>query len=149
MLQIFSEGPDAGGSSAHVPQGPSMLPRLTTRPHNGRRHGLAVSKGSSGGAYLRGAGESQLEWIGDCSNEHATEQGAGFIERKRTQSREKRKTDDRLPLVCLVGYTNAGKTSLLNALAEQAQPYTRTIDCSRLWTRRRDACNCLLARLVD
>ena len=44
------------------------------------------------------------------------------LEDKRGINRNRRRNDDRLPLVCLVGYTNAGKTSLLNALSEAAEP---------------------------
>ena len=63
-----------------------------------------------------------LEMDGFLRNDISPNKELDLLKEKRTQSREKRKTDDRLPLVCLVGYTNAGKTSLLNALAEQAQP---------------------------
>ena len=52
-----------------------------------------------------------------------------LLKEKRTQSREKRKTDDRLPLVCLVGYTNAVRRHC-SMLREQAQPICgRSIVC--------------------
>ena len=79
-------------------------------------------KGAGGGAYLRGAGESQLEMDKRLFNKRISRLKAELadLEDKRGINRNRRRNDDRLPLVCLVGYTNAGKTSLLNALSEAA-----------------------------
>ena len=44
----------------------------------------------------------------------------GAIASKRAVARSKKLDKEDLPLVALIGYTNAGKTSLLNALSEAA-----------------------------
>jgi GTP-binding protein HflX len=127
VLQIFSERAQTREARAQIAlaRAEYMLPRLTTFLTTGAgMDSRSGGKGSSGGAYLRGAGESQLEMDRRLFGKRISRlnKELDLLKEKRTQSREKRKTDDRLPLVCLVGYTNAGKTSLLNALAEQAQP---------------------------
>ena len=127
VLQIFSERAQTREARAQIAlaRAEYMLPRLTTFLTTGAgMDSRSGGKGSSGGAYLRGAGESQLEMDRRLFGKRISRlnKELDLLKEKRNQSREKRKTDDRLPLVCLVGYTNAGKTSLLNALAEQAQP---------------------------
>lgn len=102
-----------------------MLPRLTTFLTTGAgMDARSGGKGSGGGAYLRGAGESQLEMdqrlFGKRIARIKTE--LAEVAAKRGAQRTKRSSDERLPLVALVGYTNAGKTSLLNALADAAEP---------------------------
>ena len=102
-----------------------MLPRLTTFLTTGAgMDARSGGKGSGGGAYLRGAGESQLEMdqrlFGKRIARIKTE--LAEVAARRGAARTKRSSDERLPLVALVGYTNAGKTSLLNALADAAEP---------------------------
>ena len=77
------------------------------------------------GAYLRGAGESQLELDRRLFGKRIAKLKAelGAIASKRAVARSKKLDKEDLPLVALIGYTNAGKTSLLNALSEAAPLY--------------------------
>ena len=73
--------------------------------------------GGGGGAYVRGPGESHLSLRNAPLRRRVTEL------RKRLATIQKRQTvRDRAkrewPVVCLVGYTNAGKSTLLNVLAD-------------------------------
>ena len=81
-------------------------------------------KGAGGGAYLRGAGESQLEMDKRLFGKRISKLKAELkaVASKRVASRQKRADNEHLPLVALIGYTNAGKTSLLNALSDASQP---------------------------
>ncbi|AGL03890.1 GTPase HflX [Desulfoscipio gibsoniae] len=93
-----------------------LLPRLTGL-------GTALSR-LGGGIGTRGPGETKLETdrrhirrrIDELTN--ALEQ----VRRHRQQQRQNRR-ESASPVVALVGYTNAGKSTLLNALT-QAQVYT-------------------------
>mmetsp|Transcript_5773 Transcript_5773/g.24044 ORF Transcript_5773/g.24044 Transcript_5773/m.24044 type:complete len:239 (-) Transcript_5773:1388-2104(-) len=108
-----------------------MLPRLSTFMTTGAgmelRGGSAggQSGSSAGGAYLRGAGESQLEMDRRLYGKRIQRLKADLedLARKRQTSR-KRKIEEKaeIPLVALIGYTNAGKTSLLNALSAASAP---------------------------
>ncbi len=94
------------------------LPRLTRMwTHLARQVGGASGRGGSGGG-LRGPGERQLELdrreirtrISHLKHE---------IEEVRTHRREyrRKRRKEGMPVVAIVGYTNAGKSSLLNALS--------------------------------
>ncbi|NLB87928.1 MAG: GTPase HflX [Syntrophomonadaceae bacterium] len=94
-----------------------QLPRLTGR-------GRELSRiGGSVGAGVRGAGEQKLELdrrhirkrIKDIKNQMAK------VEKTRDLHRKQRIRAG-LKVVSLVGYTNAGKSSLFNALCEIAHP---------------------------
>lgn len=98
-----------------------------------------------GGIGTRGPGETKLE----SDRRHiqreisSTKKKLKSLEKHRHLTREKR-SQSRIPLVCLCGYTNAGKSSILNAMLEIAksehkvetkdmvfaslQPFTRRID---------------------
>ncbi|MCL2818073.1 MAG: GTPase HflX, partial [Clostridiales bacterium] len=87
-----------------------LLPRLTGQ-------GLQLSR-LGGGIGTRGPGETKLETDrrrlrGRISE---LEKKLEAVLRARQQQRQSR-VAERLPLVALVGYTNAGKSSLLNALS--------------------------------
>jgi len=133
VLQIFSERARTREAKTQVAlaRAEYMLPRLSTFMTTGAgmelRGGSAggQSGSSAGGAYLRGAGESQLEMDRRLYGKRIQRLKADLedLARKRQTSR-KRKIEEKaeIPLVALIGYTNAGKTSLLNALSAASAP---------------------------
>ena len=88
-----------------------MLPRLTGK-------GIAMSR-LGGGIGTRGPGESKLET--DRRHIHrridALKEKLDEVARQRGRQRERRKRDG-IITVAIVGYTNAGKSTLLNALTD-------------------------------
>lgn len=91
-----------------------MLPRLVGMHENLSRQG-----GTGGSMSSRGAGETKLELdrrkiehrISELKKElEAMEKNREIMRRKRAQSR--------IPQAALVGYTNAGKSTILNRLVE-------------------------------
>ena len=126
VLQIFSERAQTREAKAQIAlaRAEYMLPRLTTFLTGAAAGTDAKSggRGAGGGAYLRGAGESQLEMDRRLFGKRIAKLKAelGAIASKRAVARSKKLDKEDLPLVALIGYTNAGKTSLLNALSEAA-----------------------------
>ena len=94
-----------------------MLPRLS-----GMWQHLGRQAGSSGSMSSRGEGETQLEMdrrmikkrIADLNRE------LDSISKIRSNQRQGR-TRDELPQVALVGYTNAGKSTILNSFLENCR----------------------------
>lgn len=114
ILDIFAQRAQSneGKLQVELAQLRYLLPRLTGQ-------GLALSR-LGGGIGTRGPGETKLETdrrklrrrIADLEQRlEAVEKTAQLHRHKRSQAS--------LPLVALVGYTNAGKSSLLNALANE------------------------------
>jgi GTP-binding protein HflX len=101
-----------------------QLPRLAGR-------GRAMSQ-LGGGIGTRGPGETQLETDRRKINiriDHIKTQLDG-VRRIRHQQRQRREAVP-VPVVALVGYTNAGKSTLFNALTEAGArigPYVRYLD---------------------
>jgi len=93
----------------------AQLGHMSTRLVRGWSH-LDRQKGGIG---LRGAGETQLEldqrMIGIRIK--AIGERLEAVRRRRSQSRRSRQRND-VPLIALVGYTNTGKSTLFNAMAE-------------------------------
>ena len=87
-----------------------LLPRLVGA-------GAALSR-LGGGIGTRGPGETKLETDRRRirSRIHAISDDIEHVRRRRTQLRERRHKAS-VPTVALVGYTNAGKTTLFNVLA--------------------------------
>lgn len=87
------------------------LPRLVG-------HGVDMSR-LTGGIGSRGPGETKLEIDRRRVREriHRLEKDLENIRRTRSQKREKRRSRN-VPVVSIIGYTNAGKSTLLNQLTE-------------------------------
>ncbi len=96
-----------------------QLPRLAKMwGHLGRQRTGGSSSGKGGG-YLRGEGEKQIEIdrkILKTEIAHLKKQ-LQEITKHRIRQREARKRQA-IPTFALIGYTNAGKSTLLNALTE-------------------------------
>ena len=73
--------------------------------------------GAGGGGARRGAGESKLEYDRRHINQRITliKEKLEQVEKRRDLLSEKRKKND-VPVVALTGYTNVGKSSLLNKI---------------------------------
>ncbi len=90
------------------------LPRLQGLGESMSRQG---GGGAGGGGARRGAGETQLEL--DRRHIHrrieTLEDRLGELQKRREETRRARRKNG-VPVVALVGYTNVGKSSLMNAL---------------------------------
>ncbi len=92
-----------------------LLPRLV-----GMHEALTRQGGTSGSMSSRGVGEKKLELdrrriehrISELRKELEEVSGERQVQRKKRQNA-------RIPLVALVGYTNAGKSTIMNALVER------------------------------
>jgi len=95
-----------------------QLPRLVVRQHGMSR----IARGSLGGAGTRGKGEPWLE-IQRRRMRDQIHRLESLLERVARQQRTGRKhrLQSGTPIASLVGYTNAGKSSWLNALTESDQ----------------------------
>lgn len=93
----------------------AQLKHLSTRLIRGWTH-LERQKGGIG---LRGPGETQLETDRRLIGQRIRQLGNRLqkVDRQRDQSRRQRKRSG-APLLALVGYTNAGKSTLFNQLTE-------------------------------
>lgn len=96
------------------------LPRLTRAwTHLARQAGGGGGRtGSSGGVGLRGPGETQLEVDRREIHRRVAHLKSELekVRAHRQRYREQRRRSN-IPIVALVGYTNAGKSTLLNKLA--------------------------------
>jgi GTP-binding protein HflX len=123
ILDIFAlhANTSEGALQVELAQYEYRLPRLTRAwTHLARQAGGGGGRsGGVGGVGLRGPGETQLE-VDRRDIRRRISNLKDHLEKVRThrkQYRSRRKRSN-LPIVALVGYTNAGKSTLLNRLAE-------------------------------
>ena len=123
ILDIFAQhaATREGALQVELAQYEYRLPRLTRAwTHLARQAGGGGGRsGGVGGVGLRGPGETQLEVdrrdIRRRISHLKSELEKVRVHRQQYRARRKR---SRIPVVALVGYTNAGKSTLLNHLAE-------------------------------
>jgi GTP-binding protein HflX len=117
ILDIFAQHAQSqdGKLEVELAQTRYLLPRLGTRDDS-----LSRLTGGIGG---RGPGETKLEIGKRRARERISylEGRLGELEKRRKQQRQRR-TESSEPLIAIVGYTNAGKSTLLNALTGSDVP---------------------------
>lgn len=121
ILDIFAQHAQTreGQLQVELAQYQYRLPRLTRAwTHLARQAGGGAARGGTGGVGLRGPGETQLEVDRRLISRRIAqiEEDLEQVRRHRALHRRQRKRMA-LPVVAIVGYTNAGKSTLLNALS--------------------------------
>lgn len=123
ILDIFSQHAQTseGRLQVELAQYQYRLPRLTRAwTHLARQAGGGGGRaGGVGGVGLRGPGETQLE-VDRRMITHRIDflkEELDKVRAHRTRHRDRRRKS-RIPVVALVGYTNAGKSTLLNQLSD-------------------------------
>jgi GTP-binding protein HflX len=120
ILDIFASHARTreGGVQVELAQYEYRLPRLTRAWTHLARQSGGRAGGASGGVGVRGPGETQLEVDRREINRRIAflKRELADIEQQRRQHRDQRRKNE-TPVISLVGYTNAGKSTVLNALS--------------------------------
>ena len=137
ILDIFAQRAQTreGQLQVELAQYKYLLPRLTGMWSHLVRQ---TASGGSSPIGTRGPGETQLE----TDRRHIRRKIQKLEEelsdvRKVRETQRRRREKNSMPMVCLVGYTNAGKSTLLNCLTDSSIPANnRLFDTLDTTTRR-------------
>ena len=118
ILQIFALRAQTSEGKLQV-----ELAQLTyLRPRLKGRGGKELSA-LGGGIGTRGPGETKLETDRRIIGDKIAKLKDKIVEiGKRREVQRRQRIKSRIPMIALVGYTNAGKSTLLNALAGEGKP---------------------------
>ena len=147
ILDIFAQRAKTreGRLQVELAQYKYYLPRLTTWNEEMGRLG--------GGIGTRGPGETQLETDKRHIRARISKLQSELkeVRKIRAVQRERRMKND-VPVICLVGYTNAGKSTLLNALTGAGIPANNrlfdTLDTTSRQLTVSDTCQAILSDTV-
>ncbi len=121
ILDIFAQHAHTreGKAQVSLAQMEYMLPRLRGWGESMSRQAGGRAGGSSGGVGLRGPGETKIETDRRRIRERMAKLRREIkgMKQVRDTQRDRRLSSD-VPSIAIVGYTNAGKSSLLNALTD-------------------------------
>ncbi len=119
ILDIFAQHATSreGKAQVSLAQMQYMLPRLRGWGESMSRQAGGRAGGSGGGVGLRGPGETKIETDRRRIRERMAKlrREIKAMKKARDTQRTRRLASD-MPSIAIVGYTNAGKSSLLNAL---------------------------------
>src|SRR6201997_120757 len=119
ILDIFAQHATSreGKAQVSLAQMEYMLPRLRGWGESMSRQAGGRAGGSGGGVGLRGPGETKIETDRRRIRERMAKLRRDIKDMKRARDTQRsRRLGSDLPSIAIVGYTNAGKSSLLNAL---------------------------------
>ncbi|MGA8330841.1 MAG: GTPase HflX [Mycobacterium sp.] len=118
ILDIFAQHATSreGKAQVSLAQMEYMLPRLRGWGESMSRQGGGAG-GSGGGVGTRGPGETKIETDRRRIRERMSKLRRDIKEMKQVRDTQRsRRLNSDVPSIAIVGYTNAGKSSLLNAL---------------------------------
>jgi len=121
ILDIFAQHASTreGSLQVELAQYEYRKPRLTRAwTHLARQAGGGAGRSGNGGVGVRGPGETQLEIDRRQIDHRITKLKADLetVRAQRAQHRAQRRRSE-APVVAIVGYTNVGKSTFLNTLA--------------------------------
>ena len=119
ILDIFAQHATSreGKAQVSLAQMEYMLPRLRGWGESMSRQAGGRAGGSGGGVGLRGPGETKIETDRRRIRERIAKLRREIKDMKQARdTRRGRRLRSDVPSIAIVGYTNAGKSSLLNAL---------------------------------
>jgi GTP-binding protein HflX len=119
ILDIFAQHATSREGKAQVAlaQMQYMLPRLRGWGESMSRQAGGRAGGSGGGVGLRGPGETKIETDRRRIRERMAKLRREIKDMKQARDTQRsRRLHSDMPSIAIVGYTNAGKSSLLNAL---------------------------------
>jgi GTP-binding protein HflX len=119
ILDIFAQHAHTreGKAQVSLAQMEYMLPRLRGWGESMSRQAGGRAGGSGGGVGLRGPGETKIETDRRRIRERMSKLRREIKGMKQARdTRRDRRLQSDIPSIAIVGYTNAGKSSLLNAL---------------------------------